>query len=58
MAALTAYPEACRKSIRTVAERLKTDYESAYFAILLECVMTDLSPSDPTLPDKIAPEGR
>lgn len=57
MATLASFPEKCRKSIRTVAERLKTDYESAYFAILLESVMTDLSPSDPALPDMIAPDG-
>lgn len=55
---LTSFPERCRESIRTVAERLNTDYESAYFAILFECVMTDLSPSDPAIPDMIIPEGR
>lgn len=53
---LASFPERCWKSICTVAERLNTDYESAYFAILLECVMTDLSPSDPAIPDMIAPE--
>ena len=55
---LASFPERCWKSIRTVAERLNTDYESAYFAILFECVMTDLSPSDPAIPDMIAPVGR
>ena len=54
---LEAYPEAVRDSIRTVAERLGTDYESAYFAILLESVMTDLSPSDPAILDMIPLDG-
>ena len=55
--ALETYPKATRNAIRTVAERLGTDYETAYFAILFESVMTDLSPSDPALLDMIALDG-
>lgn len=55
--ALNAYPESVRNSIRTVAERLGTDYETAYFSILLESVLSDLPPSDPEIIDLILPDG-
>lgn len=49
MQGLKKYPEACRASIKKAAKILKTDYKDAYFAILLEAVLTDLNPQDPEI---------
>ena len=53
MKELNKFPKATRESIKKVARALKTDYKSAYFAILLESIMSDLNPSDPAIPEII-----
>ena len=49
MQTIEAYPESCRNMVRTIAEELKTDYETAYNSMLLASVLSDLSPSDPSI---------
>ena len=51
MQTIEAYPNACRNIVKTVAEGLKTDYDTAYNAILMASVLSDLSPSDPGIVD-------
>ena len=46
MRGIDSYPENCRRSIRIVADKLHTDYETAYTAILIEAMLYDLHPSD------------
>ena len=46
MNALECYPESCRWSIKTVADRLKIDYDEAYALISLNALLMDLYPSD------------
>ena len=46
MQALEEFPESCRNSIKSVSERLNTDYDTAYAMICLEAVLWDLYPSD------------
>lgn len=53
MNSLKNYPEACRSAIKKAAKILKTDYDNAYFAILLEAVLMDLNPQDPEILDLI-----
>lgn len=53
MDGLNDYPETYRASIKKAAGILKTDYKNAYFAILLEAVLTDLNPHDPAILDLI-----
>ena len=53
MKTLEDYPESLRKGIRTIAERLGTDYETAHSAICLESVLWDLYPSDDIVVSRI-----
>lgn len=46
MQTLESFPKSCRSSIRTVAEELNIDYETAYAMLSLEAVLMDLYPSD------------
>lgn len=46
MQAIDEYPETCRQAIETVADKLNTDYETAYAIMCLEAVLWDLYPSD------------
>lgn len=45
-AGLEQFPEQCRQSVQTVADKLKTDYETAYNMLCLESVLCDLPVSD------------
>lgn len=46
MPALEEFPETCRQSIKTIADALTTDYDTAYAIICLEALLWDLYPSD------------
>ena len=46
MKTLEAFPENCQWSVKTVSEKLKTDYETAYAMIVLNALLMDLYPSD------------
>lgn len=46
MKTIEAFPASCRSSIRAIAERLNTDYETAYAMMCLEAILWDLYPSD------------
>ena len=45
-AGLEQFPERCRQSVQTVADKLKTDYRTAYDMLCLESVLCDLPVSD------------
>ncbi|MBQ9265342.1 MAG: hypothetical protein IJ189_14210 [Clostridia bacterium] len=46
MQCIEEFPETCRRSIKTIAEKLDTDYDTAYAMICLEAILWDLYPSD------------
>lgn len=46
MQAIEEFPEPCRQSIKAIAEKLDTDYDTAYAIICLEATLWDLYPSD------------
>lgn len=53
---LDLYPATCRKSIQTIAEKLGTDYDTAYAIICLEAVLWDLYPSDDVIVSMLVKE--
>lgn len=53
MRTLDDYPAACRQSIQTIAERLETNYETAYALMCLQAVLWDFNPSDKEVEERI-----
>lgn len=46
-------PVGCRQNVKTLAEKLKTDMETAYAMILMTAMLTDLSTDDERVVDML-----
>jgi len=51
MVSLSDFPKTYQASIRKAAEKLNTDYQTAYAMLLLEAMLWDLSVSDQAVID-------
>lgn len=53
MPSISHYPAQCRQSIEAVADKFRTDYDTAYAMILLEALLYDLNPADSCVAEMI-----
>ena len=54
----TMYPRNCRRSIRTLMNRLSMDAGTAYAMMLMTAALMDLSPDDDKVTDMILEDCR